>query len=196
MIPTTYGMARQRHGEHACFTRTWEATMAIAASLKGYLDSHGVAYDVVTHERATSMLEAAQAAGLAGGCVAKTVVLEDDDGYMLAVVPASQHIRMGALRRVLNRRAGLATEAEFADLFGDCEPGAVPPVGAVYGLEVIVDDSLIGQPELYFEAGDHRTLIHVGHDAFERLMAGAMHGRITAASMKTSDDMTRAGDMA
>jgi Ala-tRNA(Pro) deacylase len=168
--------------------------MAIAVNLKKYLESQGIAYDVITHERATSMLEAAQSAGLPGDCVIKTVVLEDDGGYMLAAVPASHHIRMGALRRALNRRAGLATEGEFADLFDDCELGAVPPVGAPYGLEVIVDDSLTDMPELYFEGGDHRTLVHVRHEAFERLMAGARHGRITGASMTAADEMDMTSD--
>lgn len=169
--------------------------MAIAVSLKEYLDSHDIAYDVITHDRATSMLEAARCAGLPGDCVVKTVVLADDDGYMLAVVPASHHIQMTALRRALNRRAGLATEGQFADLFDDCELGAVPPVGAPYGLEVIVDDSLVDKPELYFEGGDHRTLIHVRHEAFERLMAGARHGRITSTGMSPADAMGRDIDM-
>jgi Ala-tRNA(Pro) deacylase len=173
-----------------------EATMAIAVSLKEYMDSRGVAYDVITHERATSMLEAAQSAGIPGDCVIKTVVLEDDDGYMLAAVPASHHIRMAALRRALNRRASLATEGEFADLFGDCEVGAIPPVGAPYGLEVIVDDSLIDMPDLYFEGGDHRSLVHVRHEAFGRLMAGAKHGRITGASMSPADEMDMTRDLA
>lgn len=168
--------------------------MAIAVSLKEYLESQGIAYDVIMHGRATSMLEAAQAAGLPSDCVVKTVVLEDDDGYMLAAVPASHHIRMGALRRTLNRRTGLATEGQFADLFDDCELGAVPPVGAAYGLEVIVDDSLIDMPELYFEGGDHCTLVHVRHEEFERIMAGAKHGRITRASMTAADEMDMTTD--
>jgi Ala-tRNA(Pro) deacylase len=169
--------------------------MAIAVSLKEYMDSQGIAYDVITHERATSMLEAAQCAGIPGDQVVKTVVLEDEDGYMLAAVPASHHIRMGALRRALNRHAGLATESEVADLFADCELGAVPPVGAVYGLEVIVDDSLIDMPEVYFEAGDHCTLVHVRRDAFERLMVGAKHGRITGASMMAADEIDMTSDL-
>jgi Ala-tRNA(Pro) deacylase len=171
-----------------------EEAMAIAVSLKEYLDSRGIAYDVITHERATSMLEAAQCAGIPGDCVVKTVVLEDEDGYMLAAVPASHHIRMGALRRALNRPAGLATEGELAGLFADCELGAIPPVGEVYGLEVIVDDSLNGQPDLYFEGGDHRTLVHVHRDAFARLMQGARHGRITGASMTAADELDATRD--
>lgn len=169
--------------------------MAIAVSLKEYLDSHAIAYDVISHARATSMLEAARCAGVPGDCVVKAVVLADDDGYLLAAVPASDHIQMTALRRALKRRTGLATEGEFASLFDDCELGAVPPVGAPYGLDVIVDDSLADKPELYFEGGDHRTLIHVGHDAFERLMAGAMHGRITSARRSPLEAMDGDIDM-
>jgi Ala-tRNA(Pro) deacylase len=64
-------------------------------------------------------------------------------------------------------------------LFADCELGAIPPMGRAYGMETIVDDSLAEQPDVYFEAGDHVSLIHVNAMAFQRLMAGARHGRFT-----------------
>ncbi len=74
---------------------------------------------------------------------------------------------------------GLATEGEIADLFDDCDLGAVPPVGAAYGLSVVLDESLVDAPEVYFEGGDHTTLVHVAGDAFGTLMSDARRGRFS-----------------
>jgi Ala-tRNA(Pro) deacylase len=63
-----------------------------------------------------------------------------------------------------------------AELFQDCTRGALPPVGACYGLDLIVDDSIEEQPEVYFEGGDHGTLVHMSHAQFANLTASARHG--------------------
>lgn len=161
--------------------------MAIAITLKEYLASHGIAYDMIPHERSATMVEAAHRANLPSDHVVKTVVLADDEGYLLAAVPASHHVRLTALRKALNRRFGLATELDVARLFTDCEPGAAPPVGPVYGLDVIVDDSLTKKSDIYFEGGDHCTLIHVRGEDFSRLMAQAQHARISRADRTHRD---------
>jgi len=153
--------------------------MAVAVHLKNYLASQGVAYEVVTHPRASHMMGAAHKAHVPSESVAKGVLLEDGNGYVLAVVPATHHVDLGQLHRWLNRPLGLATEPELARLFEDCELGAIPPVGAAYGLETIFDDSLGERPDVYLEAGDHRTLIHVKGEDFVRLMAGTKHARIS-----------------
>lgn len=153
--------------------------MAIAMTLQKYLDDRGVAYEVVTHPPAMRMASAAEAAHLPDGCVAKSIVLEDDGGYVLAVIPASHRLQLGELHRWLDRRLGLASEDEIGTLFKDCEPGAVPPVGAAYGLEVVMEDDLAGQRDVYFEAGDHCSLIHVNAEDFRRLMADARRGRFS-----------------
>lgn len=150
--------------------------MTIAATLQKYLRDCGIDYDIVEHPRALSSSRTAQAGHVPGDRLAKAVVLKSEGGYTMAVVPASRHIRLGEIQDFLNRPIGLATEAEVGKLFGDCDLGAIPPVGRAYGLEVIVDDSLSGQPEVYFEAGDHLNLIHVNGPAFQRLMADAGHG--------------------
>jgi Ala-tRNA(Pro) deacylase len=166
-----------------------EEKMAIAASLKDYLARHGVTYDEVVHDRAMTMLEAARRARLPDDCVVKAVVLEDDEGFVLAAIPASHHVRLSAVRKALNRRLGLATEGELAGLFIDCEVGAAPPVGAAYGLaDVVIDESLDAKPDLYFEGGDHRTLVHVRGSDFNRLMGGARHGRISRAGRASWGD--------
>ena len=83
------------------------------------------------------------------------------------------------IHKPLWQPVSLALEEEIAPLFPDCQPGAVPPVGGAYGLCAVIDDSLENQPEVYFEAGDHQTLVHLTHDGFHRLMRTVPHARIS-----------------
>ena len=107
-------------------------------------------------------------------------MLRRDGEYMLAVVPASHHLRLSELRTKLGDNAHMADETEINQLFHDCAHGAVPAVGKCYGLHIIVDDSIEAQPEIYMEAGDHETLLHMSHAQFSRLTANALHGRFSA----------------
>lgn len=153
--------------------------MAIAGSLKEFMTKHHVMYEVIPHRRSLSSMKTAAAAHVPGDCLAKSVVLEDDRGYMMAVLPSTHRIDLGALHRQFNRSLGLATENELRDLFRDCELGAIPPVGAAYGMETVVDDSLTKQSDIYFEAGDHEELIHVSVEQFKELMTGYRHGHFS-----------------
>ena len=152
--------------------------MPIAPSLRRYLDQT-VTYDVIVHDPTMSSTRTAEICHISGDCLAKGILLRCEDSYMLAVLPASHHIRLQDLRTQLNDEVELANEVEIAQLFADCSRGAVPPVGECYGLEVIVDDSIEPQPDIYMEGGDHRTLIHLGPGQFSRLTAGARHGRFS-----------------
>ena len=150
--------------------------MAIAITLQEYLDKSGIEYDVLPHAHTETSLDTAQNTHIPPEQVAKSVILEDEDGYLMAVIPASHHIELGQLSRQLERRLGLATEEELSDLFGDCELGAVPPIGEAYHMEVVMDDSLEKCSDVYFEAGDHTDLIHVRGPTFLQLMRNARHG--------------------
>jgi Ala-tRNA(Pro) deacylase len=153
--------------------------MAIAHTLEDYMTSKGIHYEVVPHPRTLSSLETAEAAHIPGDALAKAVLLEDDDGYLMAVVPATHHIKLGRLSERLNRKLRLAVESELTPLFKDCQTGAFPPLGMAYGMPTIVDDSLIEQPDIYFEAGDHEGLIHLSGGCFQSLLAGARLGRFS-----------------
>lgn len=150
--------------------------MAIAITLQEYLDNSGVEYDVLPHAHTETSLNTAHKSHVPPEQVAKSVILEDEDGYIMAVIPASHHIELGQLSRQLERRLGLATEGELSNLFGDCDLGAIPPIGEAYHMEVIVEDSLEKSSDIYFEAGDHRDLIHVRGPAFLQLLGNARHG--------------------
>lgn len=154
--------------------------MSIACKVEHYMQQHGVEYDVITHAHSHNSMETAELAHVPGDRLAKSVVLEDDDGFVMAVLPSTCHVRLGRLSRELNRKLRLATETALPKLFGDCELGAVPPVGLAYGMTTVIDDSLADQPEIYFEAGDHERLIRMNRDAFMALMDHAGHARFAA----------------
>ena len=152
--------------------------MTIAPTLQKYLD-RSVRYDVITHEPTMSSTRTAEACHISGDCLAKGIVLRHDGGYLLAVLPASHHISLRDLRTQIGDDVALADEADLDRLFRDCAHGAVPPVGECYGLEVIVDDSVEAQPDVYLEGGDHATLVHMDQAQFARMMADARRGRFS-----------------
>jgi Ala-tRNA(Pro) deacylase len=153
--------------------------MAIAPTLQRHLDQN-VTYDVIAHEPTMSSARTAQTCHISGDLLAKGIVLRHDSGYLLAVIPATHHIRFTELRMRLGDNVELANEDEIARLFKDCARGAVPAIGDCYALDVIVDDSIEKQPEVYMEGGDHATLIRMGQAQFARLTGEAMHGRFSA----------------
>jgi len=150
--------------------------MGIATTLADYLSDHNVAYDLVRHPHTQTALGSAAASGVPANRVVKAVVLKGDDGFMLALVPASCHIRFEQLREVLRKDVDLANEEQVETLFLDCEPDSVPALGAAYGLKVVVDDSLAQESEVYFESGDHTSLVHISGKKFRELVMGAQHG--------------------
>ena len=150
--------------------------MAVAMSLRAFFEAHPLAYDAVQHDRAESSQYTAAAAGQPGDKVAKCVLLHDEEGYLLAVLPATRRVHLGQLHRWLNRSLGLATEREVAQLFEDCEIGAIPPTGLLYDIETVVDESLLAQSDVYFEAGDHEQLIHMRMPDFRKLLGDATRG--------------------
>jgi len=153
--------------------------MGIALSLQQYLDGQGVPYEVTTHERTVRSTETAKASSIHGNNLAKGVLMKCEDGFILAVVPASRHVRLDALEDWLHQPVGLATEAEISHIFSDCELGSIPPVAAAYGLAAVMDGSLDGFNDVYFEGGDHRSLVHLKGAEFHKLMAGIPHAPIS-----------------
>lgn len=149
--------------------------MAISAKLRSYMDRCGTRFDELMHEPAAEMARVAQVAHIPGRQVAKAVLVQAGDQYMLAVLPSSKHVSFNFLQQWLARDVTLAEEHTTAALFPDCELGAIPPVGAAYGLKTILDDDMIGDGDVWFEGGDHNTLIHMNAENWRRLQKGAGH---------------------
>lgn len=153
--------------------------MGIAITLKEYLTSHHLNYEVIYHPRTKSTLETAEAAHIPGDQMVKTVLLGDDESYVMAVIPATHRLEIERLGHLLGRKLRLMPEEEVVEAFADCEPGAIPPVGASYGIDSVVDISLIQQPEVYFESGDHGEVIHMARRDFGELMGDTPAYRIS-----------------
>lgn len=147
--------------------------MSIVTTLQQCLSSVRVPYDVIEHPRTMSSLATAHAAHIAPARMAKCVILEDESGFLMAVLPSDARIEFGRLHALLNRHVGLATEQAVAALFQDCEIGALPPIGPSYGMDMIVEERLLHEPDLYIEAGDHHDLVHLSQPAFASLLGGA-----------------------
>ncbi|HEX7037045.1 MAG TPA: YbaK/EbsC family protein [Pseudomonadales bacterium] len=150
--------------------------MPIATKLRALLEQNGIAYQLVPHAPAGTSSGKAQAAHVPGANLAKGVVIENSDHCTMVVLPATEQIHLGELRRELGDTYGLATEDEVEHIFADCDRGAVPPFGQAYGLDVLVDESLLERDRIYAESGDRATLLAISGDDFRRLMHGARHG--------------------
>lgn len=153
--------------------------MAMAITLRDYLKDLDVDYQVLPHDYEVTSSRIAQQAQIKGDQLAKAVLLKCDSGYRLAVVPSTAQVDLGKLSQMLHERLGLAGEDEIEACFEDCETGAMPPLGAAYGVEVCLDDNLSRQHDIYFEAGDHQNLVHMSGTVFSTLMADAPHGDIS-----------------
>ncbi|GLQ06466.1 aminoacyl-tRNA deacylase [Sneathiella chinensis] len=152
--------------------------MGIASSLENYMLNAGVEYDLVHHKPSMTAQGAARNAHVKSDCVAKAVVLKDDQGFIMAVLPSTEKLSIDQVNKKTHRHLALSPEQEFCTLFNDCEVGAVPPIGNAYGMKVMMDQSLEGETDIYFEAGDHENLVHVTDWDFEILMRGAEVARI------------------
>lgn len=153
--------------------------MTVPTSVESYLVRQSVRYDVIPHAHTSDSSHTAQAARVPGDNLAKSVLLEDGGGYLMVVIPSTHRVDLGTVRRYFKREIGLATERKLADLFGDCEPGAVPPLGPAFGIDTIVDESLFDRDDIYFESGDHCGVVHVTGRDFQKLMADAPRGRFS-----------------
>ena len=154
--------------------------MGIALALQEYLKGRGVAYQVMSHDRTLHSLATAHVSCIPQDQLAKGVLIKRKDRYLLAIVPASCQVRLRELERWLGQPVSLANEAEVTTIFDDCEPGSIPPVAGAYRLQAVMDECLEGFNHIYFEGGDHRTLVHVTGREFRRLLADVPHARISA----------------
>ncbi len=145
--------------------------MAVSKKLQDFLDQSGVAYTHTVHPLAYTAREVASAEHISAQEVAKVVVFLGEGGYRMVVLPASKVVDFQELRTLMGlSHARLATEKELSQLFPDCELGAMPPFGNLYGMPVHLDSSLLADETIAFNAGTHRDLIHMRLEDFRKLV--------------------------
>jgi Ala-tRNA(Pro) deacylase len=159
-----------------------------------YLGKLDVRYETLQHRHTLTAHQTISECGVPQQCMAKGVLFCDADSYVLAVVPAGKRVDQAALSALLGRReVTLASEDELAYLFPDCELGAVPAVGAAYGVSTIVDEALLGIEDVYLEAGDHQSLVRIAGEDFRRLMTGVSAGELTHHEIEARRGRSRPG---
>ena len=139
--------------------------------LKEFLDSHSIKYVTISHSRAFTAQETAASAHVPVKELAKTVLVKIDGKMAMAVLPASCKVDVDLLKKATRASTiEIASEKEFKNLFHDCEIGAMPPFGNLYGMEVFVTKSLTEDREIAFNAGSHRELVKLAYKDFEQLV--------------------------
>jgi Ala-tRNA(Pro) deacylase len=142
-----------------------------AKKLKEFLDSHQVKYVTISHSPAYTAQEIAACAHVKGRELAKTVMVNLDGEMAMAVVPASHKVSLERVATAAGAgRVRLAGEPDFKNLFPECDIGAMPPFGNLYGMGVYVSDTLAKDEEIAFNAGSHTELIKLSYRDFERLV--------------------------
>ena len=141
------------------------------SKLKEFLDSRNIRYVVISHSVAYTAAGIAALTHIPGRELAKTVIVKMDGALAMAVVSASQHVDLAQLRAATGSNSvELASEDEFKAKFPDCELGAMPPFGNLYGLRVFADEALMHDKEIAFNAGSHRELVRISWEDFDHLV--------------------------
>jgi len=139
--------------------------------LKAFLDVERIQYVVISHSPAFTAQQVAASAHVKGRELAKTVMVKIDGRLIMAVLPASQKVDLERLREAASaEQVELASEREFRDRFPDCDLGAMPPFGNLYGLRVWVDQALTKDEEIVFNAGTHEQVARMHYADFARLV--------------------------
>ena len=158
--------------------------VSIAATVQHALARAGVVYEVRGHTATESLEEAARTCGVSFRRFVRAVLLKDARGPLLVVLPLTYLIDFQALEGLLGRRPVPASADETVAAFPDCEPGTVPPLGAIYGIETLVDPSVYDSEDLCFEPGVHNMVVYIRRSGFRRLQAGA---RVAGCAQATSE---------
>ncbi len=136
-----------------------------------HLRDQGIDFEYAEHAKAYAAEDVAHKAGVSGRAFAKTVLVKLDGLMAMAVLPAAAKVNFNLLREAAGAQTiSLALEREFAARFPDCELGAMPPFGNLYGLKVYVDGGLAESDHVTFNAGTHREVVTMAWDDFETLV--------------------------
>jgi Ala-tRNA(Pro) deacylase len=139
--------------------------------LKEYLNDENVKYVTIQHSKAYTAHEIAESAHISDKELAKTVMFKIDGEMAMIVIPASSQVDLDRLKLAVGSgNVELAAEDEFQDEFPDCEVGAMPPFGNLYGMRVYVSQGVREDDEIAFNAGSHTELIRLAYRDFERLV--------------------------
>jgi len=138
-----------------------EIPMNAIDRMTSYLNEHHIPFEMITHPHTGTSHQTASAAGVDRHRMVKAVLLESPECFLAAMIPADEKVRLGMLSQDYGQRFNLASEDAVRLLFDGCDPGAAPGLPIAWEVDMVWEDDLLEQPDLYLEAGDHERLIHV-----------------------------------
>ena len=141
--------------------------MSIPSALLDCLNTNKIPYEILPHAKAFTAGMAAAAEHIGRNHQAKVVMVSSQRGPAMTVLPADRKLDLRKLHRLTRERAVLQSEAEFAPVFPDCETGAMPPFGNLYGLRTYVDQHLAQEDYIVFEAGTYTDAIKISYRDYE-----------------------------
>ncbi|UCF88098.1 MAG: YbaK/EbsC family protein [bacterium] len=145
--------------------------MAVSHKLRSLFEEENVDFEIMVHSESYTAQEKAAGMHVPGAQLAKVVMAKADDDLAMLVISADRNIDFGKAKEVLGvKRIGLAKEEDFIDLFPDCDLGAMPPFGNLYGIPVWVDEGLAGQENIVFNACSHYEAARIAYKDYERLV--------------------------
>lgn len=144
--------------------------MLAAPTILEHLEKRHINYDVLEHPRSATSLESARISKISPAQMAKAVVVKSGNNFRVCVIPAAHRLVLDWLNEAYGGHFHLIHENELQEIFTDCDSGAVPILGQLYGLPVVWDKKLAEMDDVYFEGGDHRHLVHLTHSAFMELL--------------------------
>ncbi len=155
--------------------------MPIPPRIKWFLDVNRVDYEVIAPRIDPGPPDSGPPGDVPDEKLARGVLLQDEEGYLLPVLAANRELDLNQLRARLDRNLKPAREEETASLFFDCQAGMVPVVGSAYGIQTIIDDELLDRGDFFFDAGDLNELIHIEGKDFLTLLPDAPHAPFSVA---------------
>jgi Ala-tRNA(Pro) deacylase len=146
--------------------------MSSIEKLTNFLDYSNINYNLLHHDATYTCEQLAHKLDVPTKDIAKTVIIKNDKGYAMIVLPGDKKINLSFLKNMfLSNKLELAKESEFKKLFPDCELGAMPPFGNLYKLPVYVAHSLTLDSEIIFNAGTHCDAIKMKFDDYTRIVS-------------------------
>ncbi|WNO10137.1 YbaK/EbsC family protein [Teredinibacter sp. KSP-S5-2] len=150
--------------------------MTISKRVSDYLDANNIQYDTLDHYYTHSAYASALAAHIPAKTIVKAVIFEDHEGHhLMAILPADAKVSVSKLEESLSKGLHLVDEEHIYAMFNDCEPGAIPAIGQAYNMNIVCEQDLDKLNDVYIEAGDHETLLHLSQEAFQKLMKNIKH---------------------
>lgn len=135
-----------------------------------YLEHTNTYFTTIKHDAAYTALSSAKAAHVSGKNMVKSVLIKLETSFMLAVLPSDKKIDFRKIKEITgSQTATLADEEEIEEIFPDCSPGAIPPLGNLYQMAVITDKEILDSQNLFFEPGSHREIMQIHLHDYLRL---------------------------